>query len=112
MNGEIHYFEEQYTAGEATRTIRGDGFAQNELLHGEYSRWQQDAGQIASTNYYVFENGLMQVAFTDPDNGEACVMKTEWHLEDGAERVNYSSVDEADEILTRECYALMGPPMA
>ncbi len=112
MNGEIHYFEEQYTAGEATRTIRSDGSAQNELLHGEYSRWEQDAGYMPSTNYYVFENGLMQAAFTDPDTGEACVMKRQWHLEDGTERVSYFSVDKTDDILTRVCNVLMGPPMA
>jgi len=105
-HGEISYQEIHTLDGVVVRGITGRGTAKNELLHGEYRRFDQE---FQCTSYYVYENGMLQVAFTDPDSGEDCIMKQVTVVDEATEIVTYAPADGYEDIMEIVTYALIGP---
>ena len=108
FDGEYRYLEVHYHGDEVTRTIRRRGTAKQELLHGEQARWEQDAGHIASENYYMFEEGLPKPEYIDPESGALCAWKRVVYREDGTQPVYYREYDDED-YYQWIAYALGGP---
>ena len=112
FDGEYRFLEVHTHGDEVTRTVRRSGTAKQELLHGEQVLWAQDAGQIATENYYMFEEGLPKPEYIDPESGAACAWKRVIYQEDGTQRVAYREYEENEEYYKQTAYALSGPSFA
>ena len=67
-------------------------------------------GEMKPTAVIICVVGLYGTGICwDTAVGEACIMMTVWVLEDGTERVSYTSVDGREDLTQMISYVLNGP---
>ncbi|MBR6526684.1 MAG: tetratricopeptide repeat protein [Lachnospiraceae bacterium] len=95
FHGEFIDLTENYTP-EDVYQIRCTGTANEERLHGEYMRQEHHFERDYMIKYhYVYEDGIAQEAWTDPDTGEKCTVYRLVVKENGEVSEQYHFFDES-----------------